>query len=130
MKMATLTFTKNTTRQYIFSNNPENVNPTQTTYTRETILSAGTVYEMDFYHCNYAGKSLRFAVVAKNNGVTNATITVEASNIQSCAGKNSNQPATWMCADIIRKVLANNGAKSIRRNSFYNRLTLKPKQGH
>ncbi len=67
---------------YIYSNCPESVNSsvlgsTGATYTINTTLTSGNTYDVEYYHINYTGSTLRAGVIVINNGSTTAQFTVK-----------------------------------------------------
>jgi hypothetical protein len=63
---------------YIYSNNPERIEITTGAYTIEKYLTAGSYYDVEFYH--YAAVANRQVGIAiQNKGSSQATITISAS---------------------------------------------------
>lgn len=71
--------------KYIFSDQPEDIASTTAKYTIEQALSSYTSYDIDLYHHNQSGSSLRFGVAIKNPNSTTATITVSSGVINTAA---------------------------------------------
>ena len=83
---------------YVYSNNPENIGPTDKipwtpvpvtgAFTIEKKLTAGSLYDVEFYHCmKVAGMEVGIAI--QNRGSSTATITVSAKATRSDGGRDS-----------------------------------------
>lgn len=113
--MAALTFTKNTSKQFIYSNCPEVLEGTNwgKKYTVERQLDAGIYYEFEWFHRKgYVNEEIfdaRVGLVLKNTSGNTATITVDAMVAIKAAGQPT-EPATYACANLISRYLSSEGA--------------------
>jgi hypothetical protein len=83
---------------YVYSNNPENIGPTDKipwtpvpvtgAFTIEKKLTAGSLYDVEFYHCMKVAR-MEVGIAIQNRGSSTATITVSAKATRSDGGRDS-----------------------------------------